>query len=97
MGLQLLTIKNKRHGKEYTVTSEEWESMQKKGHGSKVFTVMSTQPVNDAPVVTRKNIQAPPEAVEIVKRKAEASPEVPQPPKVKTGKAAAAKGAKQNA
>lgn len=100
--LELLTIKNKKHGKEYPVTSEEWANMQKKGH-DKAFIIIDRKAVNQPLVDQPKRITAPPEAlpevVEIIAKKhdqAEAAQPAPKQRR-KKGEAAAAKGAIEHA
>lgn len=86
--MEVLTIKNKRHGKEYTVTSEEWAAMESKGYGKKVFDVVDRRPIVQPPQ-SKRTMSAPPEAlpevVEIMAKKA------------KQGEVAATKGTEENA
>lgn len=95
---ELVTIRNKRHGSLHTVTSEEWEAMQAKGHGLKIFSVQSVTEINPQPSPRKLNLIVPPEVQEIQAKKEKVEEVAPvSAPETKPGKAAATKSAKKDA
>lgn len=57
---EILTIRNKRMGKEYTVTDLDWADMEAKKNGSRVFDIIGRQKVQRDPV-PRIRPSVPPE------------------------------------
>ena len=48
----VLTIRNNKTGKTYTVDNIQWESMKSKKHGHEIFTVTEEKRLMDAPQTT---------------------------------------------
>ncbi len=67
----IMAIKNKVTGKESTVTSDQWEQMEEKKRGSKLFTIVRETPMRGVRPVPEvpKEIKTPPEAGVIIKKK----------------------------
>lgn len=65
----LVVIKNKLHGSTHTVTAAEWAAMQKKGHGLRIFKVISETKIEPQPKPRNLNLVVPPEVQEIVAKR----------------------------